>query len=239
MKLSVLMAVYNEQNTLNEIFDKVLAAPLPGDMNSEIIVVDDCSTDNSWEIIKSRSEKEPRIKAFKQERNQGKGAAIRRAVQEANGDIAIIQDADLEYDPRDYPRLLKPILESNADVVYGSRFASPEYRRVLFFWHAMANQFLTFISNMMTDLNLTDMETCYKVFRMNILKSIPLRSNRFGFEPEITAKIAKRKLRIFEVPVSYDGRTYEDGKKIGIKDAVSALWIIIKYHFIDDSCNRS
>jgi len=234
MKLSVLMPVYNERKTLDDIIDRVLAVTLPSGMELEIVAVDDASTDGSDAILKKRAEADKRISVFRQAKNMGKGAAIRTAVQKASGDIAIIQDADLEYDPSDYGRMIRPILDGVADVVYGSRFASSEYRRVLFFWHSVANRMLTTMSNMFTDLNLTDMETCYKAFRMSVLKTIPIRSNRFGIEPEITAKIAKRRLRIFETGIRYSGRTYLEGKKIGFKDAVSALWTILKYYFVDD-----
>lgn len=234
MKLSVLMPVYNERKTLDDILDRVLSAPLPEGMDVEVVAVDDASTDGSSEILARRAAQDPRIRVYRQAKNMGKGAAIRRAVQQATGDLAIIQDSDLEYDPNDYVRMIRPILEDEADVVYGSRFASPEYRRVLFFWHSVANRFLTTISNMLTDLNLTDMETGYKAFRMSVLKTIPIRSNRFGIEPELTAKVAKRRLRIYETSIRYSGRTYLEGKKIGLKDAVAALWTMVKFHIIDD-----
>lgn len=237
MKLSVLMPIYNERSTLCEILDRVFAAPLPDDTEMEVVAVDDCSTDGSWEILSEYAEGEPRVKASRHKVNRGKGAAIRSAVREADGDVAIIQDADLEYNPNEYGRLLVPILENEADVVYGSRFVTADQRRVLFFWHSVANRILTTISNMMTDLNLTDMETCYKAFRMSILKTMPIRSNRFGIEPELTAKVAKRRLRIFEVSISYSGRTYLEGKKIGFKDALQALWTILKFWAIDDLYN--
>ena len=235
MKLSILMAVYNEQATLEDIMDRILSAPLPDEITAlEIVAVDDGSKDKSWEILQGLASRDSRIRAIQHERNQGKGAAIRTSIQNAEGDIGIIQDADLEYDPRDYPRVLNPILRNEADVVYGSRYAAPEYRRVLMFWHSLANRVLTTVSNMFTDLDLTDMETCYKAFRMSILKTIPIRSNRFGIEPEITAKIAKRRCRVFETPIRYSGRTYLEGKKIGLKDAVQALGVILKYWLIDD-----
>ncbi len=235
MKLSILVPVYNEQATLEEIFDRVLAVQLPQPINEvEIVAVDDASSDASWQILQAYATTHPQIKLYRHDSNKGKGAAIRTAVENATGDLAIIQDADLEYDPNDYPRLLFPILEKGADVVYGSRFSSSEYRRVLMFWHQIANQCLTLCSNMLTGLNLTDMETCYKAFRLSILKSIPIRSNRFGIEPELTAKIAKRRLVIFEIPISYSGRTYNEGKKIGFKDAIQAVWIIFKFFVFDD-----
>jgi len=232
------MPVYNERATLDDILDRVLAAPLPDGMEREVVIVDDCSEDGSWDIAQQRAEADPRVRVFQHTANQGKGAAIRTAVQRAEGDVAIVQDADLEYNPAEYGRLLRPILNGDADVVYGSRFAAAEYRRVLLFWHSIANRFLTHLSNMLTDLNLTDMETCYKAFRMDVLKTIPIRSNRFGIEPEITAKIAKRRLRIYETPISYNGRTYMEGKKIGVRDALQALWVILKFAVIDDLYNE-
>ena len=238
MKLSVLMAVYNERATLQEILDRVFAASLPAETELEIVAVDDCSSDGSWKILSGYAGNEPRLRIFRHDKNQGKGAAIRTAVDKASGDVAIIQDADLEYNPGEYGRLLSPILNNDADVVYGSRFVTADHRRVLFFWHSVANRLLTTFSNMMTDLNLTDMETCYKAFRMNVLKTMPIRSNRFGIEPELTAKIAKRRLKIFEVSISYDGRTYVEGKKIGLKDAFQAFWTIIKYRIVDDLYNE-
>jgi len=200
----------------------------------EIIVVDDCSKDRTREILRDL---EPRygLRLFFQEHNQGKGAALREGFRHCTGDVILVQDADLEYDPAEYPKLLQPILENRADVVYGSRFIGDSHR-VLYFWHWVANKALTLLSNMFTNLNLTDMETCYKVFRREVLKDIALKSNRFGFEPEITAKIARRRSppwRIYEVPISYDGRTYEEGKKIGLKDAFSALYCILRYRFFD------
>ncbi len=228
------MPVYNEQSSLDDILDRVLAAPLPAGMELEVIAVNDRSTDRSQVILERRAANDSRIKVFCHEQNMGKGAAVRSAIKYATGDIAIIQDADLEYDPREYSKMIRPILENDADVVYGSRFASPEYRRVLLFWHTVANGWLTTLSNMLTDLNLTDMETGYKAFRMAILKTIPLRSNRFGIEPEITAKIAKLRLRVFETSVSYNGRTYLEGKKIGLKDAVAAVWTMFKFAVLDD-----
>lgn len=234
--LSVLIPVYNEQAYLSLVVDRVLAAPLPEGVEKELVLVDDCSTDRSPEIIKELAQKYPNlIKAYQQPRNQGKGAAIRRAVKEMTGDYAIIQDADLEYDPNEYSLVIAPLLDGRADVVYGSRYATRETRKVLQFHHKLGNLFLTYLSNFMTGLDLTDMETCYKAFRADALKSIPLRSNRFGIEPEITAKIAKRGWTVYEVPISYNGRRYSEGKKIGWKDGVSAIRIIFKYWFFDDS----
>ena len=233
---SILIPVYNEQAYLNLVVERVLAAPLPSNVERELVLVDDCSTDRSPEIIKSLVEKFPdKIRAFRQEKNQGKGAAIRRAVQEMRGDFAIIQDADLEYDPNEYSLLLAPLLDGRADVVYGSRFSARETRKVLRYRHKLGNLFLTHLSNFATGLDLTDMETCYKAFRSDALKSIPLRSNRFGIEPEITAKVAKRGWTVYEVPISYSGRRYSEGKKIGWKDGISAIRLILKYWFIDDS----
>jgi glycosyltransferase involved in cell wall biosynthesis len=234
MKLSILMPVYNERTMLERCLAQVLAAPLPEDMERELIIVDDCSTDGAWSILTRLAEGNPSIRLFRHPLNQGKGAAVRTAIQQASGDFCIVQDADLEYDPGDYPRLLRPLLEGHADAVFGSRYLAGEQRRVLFFWHSMINRGLTMISNMFSDLNLTDMETCYKAFRTDLLKSIPIRSNRFGFEPEIVMKAAKRKFRIYEVPISYHGRTYEEGKKIGWKDGIKALGTILRFWAIDD-----
>jgi glycosyltransferase involved in cell wall biosynthesis len=229
------MPVYNEKATLDAILTRVLAAPLPSQVTGiEIVAVDDGSIDGSREILQRWGLADPRVRPIYHAKNSGKGAAIRTAINEARGDLGIFQDADLEYDPNEYGKLLFPILEKGADVVYGSRFAASEYRRILFFWHSIANRLLTTCSNILTDLNLTDMETCYKAFRMSILKTMPIRSSGFGIEPEITAKVAKRKLVIYEVPISYAGRTYAEGKKIGLKDAFSAVWIMIKYKIVDD-----
>ena len=235
MKLSVLIPVYNERRTLREIVQRVIKQEVPGVTEKEVIIVDDCSTDGSAEIIQQIENTNPEIiNAILLDENQGKGNAIRLAIQAASGDIAIVQDADLEYDPADYEIVLRPIIKGQADVVYGSRFAEREQRRVLYFRHTIANRFLTFASNCFTNLNLTDMETCYKAFRVEVAKTIPIRSKRFGIEPELTAKFAKRKLRIFEVPISYHGRTYAEGKKITWVDGVRALRTIIKYWLIDD-----
>jgi glycosyltransferase involved in cell wall biosynthesis len=225
MKLSVVMPVYNERVTLRTVIERVLAVPL----ETELICVDDGSRDGSREILIALQEKYPQIRAILQPKNQGKGAALRRGIQEATGDYVLIQDADLEYDPVDYPALLEPLIQGKADVVYGSRFLGSGPHRVLYFWHSVANWGLTLLSNALTNINLSDMETCYKVFRREVIQSIPIEEDRFGFEPEITVKIAKRHLRIFEVGIGYWGRTYEEGKKISWKDGVRALWCLLKY----------
>ncbi len=218
-RLSVVIPVFNERNTVREVLDAVLAQS----EDLEIVVVDDGSTDGSRDVLAEIDD--PRIRVIFHERNRGKGAALRTGFESVEGEIVIVQDADLEYDPAEYPNLLAPIESGRADVVYGSRFLAGPHR-VLFFWHYMGNKFLTLYSNMLTNLNLTDMETCYKVFRREVLESIRLRSNRFGFEPEITAKIAKRRWRIYEVPISYHGRDYKEGKKITWRDGVAAIvWI--------------
>ena len=235
MKLSVLMPVYNERKTLAEIVSRVLNQRINGIDSLELVIVDDASTDGSTEIIKQLARTHQQIKPIFQEKNRGKGAAIREAIEVASGDIAIIQDADLEYDPKDFRVVLTPILQGCAEVVYGSRFMTKENRRNLYSRHALGNRFLTYLSNRFTTLNLTDMETCYKAFRLQYLKTIPLRSNRFGIEPEITAKIAKRKLHFHEVPISYHARTYAEGKKIKWKDGIVAIYVILKYWLIDDS----
>lgn len=229
-KLSVLMAVYNEEATLWPCVEAILETTLPRALQREIVLVDDCSTDASWEIAVKLAEKFPEVRIFRQPANQGKGAAIRRAIELMNGDLAIFQDADLEYDPSDYARLLRPILEGRADIVFGSRFIGEE-RKVLYFWHTVGNRLLTLLANMLNNTNLTDLETCYKVFVADCLRNIPLESNRFGIEPEVAAKVARNKLRIYEVPINYNGRTYEDGKKISWRDGLAALWFIVKYRF--------
>jgi glycosyltransferase involved in cell wall biosynthesis len=231
-KLSVVIPVYNEAQWLPEILRRVRAVPIP----KEIVVVDDFSTDGTRDLLR-QVEHDGGVCVLYQPANQGKGAALRAGFRQATGDVVLVQDADLEYDPSDYPRLLQPILDGRADVVFGSRFTGDQHR-VLYFWHMVANKVLTTLSNMFTNLNLTDMETCYKVFRREVLEGVNLRSNRFGFEPEVTAKIARRRpgrqpWRVYEVPVSYAGRTYEEGKKIGLKDAFNALYCIVRYWLKD------
>lgn len=226
-KLSVVIPVYNERRTLREIIARVQAVALP--LDKEIICVDDCSTDGTQDILRELAASYPNLRAFFQPVNRGKGAALREGFKHATGEYVIVQDADLEYDPEDYKQMLPPLLEGKADVVYGSRFMGGQPHRVLYFWHSMGNWLLTLLSNMVSDLNLTDMETCYKAFRREVIQSIPLEQNRFGFEPEITIKVARRRLRVYEVGISYSGRTYEEGKKIGWKDGVKALWCIAKY----------
>ncbi len=228
--LSILIPLYNEEEFVGTLLDRVLSAPLPEGVEREIIVVDDGSTDGSAAVVEQIAAAHPDvIRFYRQPRNQGKGAAIRAAIGYATGEFSLIQDADLEYDPREYGRLLGPLLEGKADVVYGSRFVIAGERRVLYFWHSVANQILTLICNIVSDLNLTDMETCYKAFRTSLLQSIPIRSNRFGLEPELTIKLAKRHARIYETPIAYHGRTYDEGKKIGLKDAFDALYVILRY----------
>ena len=229
MKLSVVMPVYNERATLPAVVERVLTAPLGDGAQIELISVNDGSTDGSLEILSGLAAQHPQIRVFDQPRNLGKGAALRRGIHEATGDFVIIQDADLEYDPSDYPALLRPLLEGKADVVYGSRFLGSGPHRVLYFWHSVGNWALTLISNALTNINLTDMETCYKAFRREVIQSISIEEDRFGFEPEITIKIAKRRLRIYEVGISYWGRTYEEGKKISWKDGLQALFCLLKY----------
>lgn len=226
MKLSVVIPVYNERGTIEEILKRVGSVP----QDKEIIVVDDGSTDGTTKWLKERAGDD--VKVIFHQKNKGKGAALRTGFELVTGDIVIIQDADLEYDPREYGRLIEPILDGRADVVYGSRFTGGP-QRVLFFWHYVGNRFLTLLSDMLTNLNLSDMETCYKVFRADLLKEITIKSNRFGFEPEITARFSKLKCRIYEIPISYSGRTYEDGKKITWRDGLVALFHIIRFKFFD------
>jgi glycosyltransferase involved in cell wall biosynthesis len=228
-KLSVVIPVYNERQWVRELVRRVQEVPIP----KEIIIVDDCSRDGTRDILRELESEEVRV--FYQPKNQGKGAALREGFRHAQGDVVIVQDADLEYDPSEYPRLIQPILDNRADVVFGSRFIG-ESHRVLYFWHYVANKALTTLSNMFTNLNLTDMETCYKVFRREVLASLRLKSNRFGFEPEVTAKVAKQRnpaWRIYEIPISYSGRTYEEGKKIGLRDAFQAFVCILRFWLFD------
>ena len=226
MKISVVIPVFNERETIAQVIGRVRA--VLGERPSEIVVVDDGSSDGTRDILHSVEG----IRLIEHERNQGKGAALRTGFAAVTGDIVIVQDADLEYDPRDYEKLLEPMLDGRADVVFGSRFLGGPHR-VLFFWHYLANMMLTWLSNAFTNLNLSDMETGYKVFRREVLGKIQIRSDRFNFEPEITAKVAKARCRIYEVPISYSGRTYEEGKKIGLRDGFSALWAIVRYRFVD------
>ncbi len=233
MLLSIVIPVYNERQTLLEIVRRVLDSPVG--MDREVVLVDDFSTDGTRELYPTLAQSFPqaRIRLFQHEVNQGKGAALRTGFSQAQGDIVLVQDADLEYDPRDYPKLLKPILDGRADVVYGSRFVGGDEHRVLYFWHSVGNKFLTMMSNMFTNLNLTDMETCYKVFRREVLAGIRIKSDRFGVEPEVTAKVARGGWRVYEVGISYSGRAYEEGKKITWRDGVKAIFCIVRFSLAD------
>jgi glycosyltransferase involved in cell wall biosynthesis len=228
MLVSVVIPVYNERRTIEQLVAQVLAI----DLEKQIVIVDDCSCDGTRDAIDRLVQKhgQDRITAIFQEKNLGKGAALRRGFEVATGQIIIVQDADLEYNPQEYPKLIAPILRGEADVVYGSRFVGGQAHRVLYFWHAIGNRLVTLLSNMFTDLNLTDMETCYKAFRRQIIEQVQLKENRFGFEPEFTAKVAKLRCRIYEVGISYNGRTYDEGKKIGWRDAILAIWCIVRYN---------
>ncbi len=225
MKISVVMPVYNEAKTVRELIKRVEDV----DLEKEIIIVDDYSTDGTRNILKGL-ERNPGIRVLYHDKNMGKGAALRTGFKHITGNIVIIQDADLEYNPQEYHKLIRPIMDGRADVVYGSRFITTEERRVLLFWHSLGNSLITFISNMFTNLNLTDIETCYKVFKAEVIRSLTIEENRFGFEPEITAKIAKKRYRIYEIGISYSGRDYSEGKKIGWKDGFRAIWCIVKYN---------
>lgn len=232
-KLSIVIPVYNEEKSVHEILDKVLEVKLLNDIKKELIIVNDCSKDKTAEVLEkyAAAHTNDDIRVFHHEVNKGKGAALHTGIEKSTGDYIIIQDADLEYDPKDYNALLQPVIDGFADVVYGSRFEGGKPHRILFFWHSLGNKFLTFLSNMFTNLNLTDMETCYKLFRSDIIKSLQLKENRFGFEPEVTAKISRIKgIRIYEVGIAYYGRTFEDGKKIGWKDGFRAIYCILKYN---------
>ncbi len=228
MKLSVVIPVFNEAKTIDKLVERVLAVPV----DKEVILVDDCSTDGTRAVLTELQQSKPELRVLFHEVNRGKGAALRTGFAAAKGDMVIVQDADMEYDPAEYPRLIAPILDGRADVVFGSRFAGGDCHRVLYYWHSLGNRFLTMLSNMFTNLNLTDMEVCYKVFRREILQSITIEEDRFGFEPEITAKVARKHCRIYEVGISYAGRTYEEGKKIGWRDGCRAIWCILKYNLL-------
>lgn len=233
-RLSIIIPVFNEENTVLGILEILKRVKLINDITKELVVVDDCSSDNSFSVLKdfANRNKDIDIKIYRHKKNQGKGAAIRTGIKYSTGDYIIVQDADLEYDPNEFNLLLQPIIDGHADVVYGSRFQGGKAHRILFFWHTLGNKFLTFVSNIFSNLNLTDMETCYKLFKSEIVKSIDLKENRFGFEPEITAKISKKPgIRIYEVGISYYGRTYMEGKKIGWKDGIRAIYCILKYNF--------
>lgn len=234
-RLSIIIPVFNEENTVLGILEILKRVKLINDITKELVVVDDCSSDNSFSVLKdfANRNKDIDIKIYRHKKNQGKGAAIRTGIKYSTGDYIIVQDADLEYDPNEFNLLLQPIIDGHADVVYGSRFQGGKAHRILFFWHTLGNKFLTFVSNIFSNLNLTDMETCYKLFKSEIVKSIDLKENRFGFEPEITAKISKKPgIRIYEVGISYYGRTYMEGKKIGWKDGIRAIYCILKYNLI-------
>jgi glycosyltransferase involved in cell wall biosynthesis len=235
-KLSVLMPIYNERRTLVEIVHRVLTSPVP--LSLELVAVDDASRDGSWEMLLEMAAHDSRIRPFRQERNSGKGAAVRSAIEQMTGDVAVIQDADLEYDPHEYPRLLTPLMEGKADAVFGSRFVGYP-RRVQGFWHTQKNQLLTLLSNVVNDLTLTDMETCYKMIRGDILRELRLTGDTFTLEPEITCRLAQYRARIYEVPISYSGRSYEEGKKIGAMDGLKAVATMMHRRFVDRQCTRS
>ena len=230
MKISIVIPCYNESKTINNVYEKVSNFQ---NLEKEIIIIDDCSTDDSRKIIEKIAESDPNVKVIFKDQNQGKGSALKEGFKLAEGDLIIIQDADMEYDPSDYDKLLKPFFETDADVVYGSRFIGGEYVRLHFFWHYLANKILTILTNIITNLNMTDMETGYKVFKTSVLKTLKLKENSFGIEPELTIKLAKKGFTFYEVPISYKGRSYQDGKKITFKDAIIAVFCIIKYRFFD------
>lgn len=234
MRLSVVIPVYNERATIAALVEAVQLV----DLEKELVIVDDASTDDTADVLAKIAVQYDNVRVFHHDANRGKGAALRTGFAEARGDIVLVQDADLEYDPREYPKLIQPILDDKADVVFGSRFAGGECHRVLYFWHSLGNRFLTLLSNMLTDLNLTDMETCYKVFRRSVLERISIEEDRFGFEPEITAKVARLRCRIYEVGISYSGRTYDEGKKIGWQDGLRAIWCILKYNLAPVSASK-